>query len=294
MLGDQEGRLFNTYLGCCRSVCSAVGICWRPSSGPPTSTAPPGRPDRADRSANSVALAARAHSVARRFWLLPGGTDDLANSVDFVFGLARNRRLVGEIGAELAQAEAQARRTGKPARRFKDFSYSTLDTCRGALGVVGATTAIQLRPWFSSFPMSSFCAVRRIGLRHTQFVEAPAGTIRLKLFKIGALVKASARRIKFALPTACPYANEWPAAACTSPARPLFEASPQSTQSAATPPEPTGDRDNPKSPTRVAQMAQWTRAPLRSRTVQKRPKIRRCLSALKSGLADFPLLLGNS
>ena len=32
-------------------------------------------------------------------------------------------------------------------------------------------------------------------------------------FKIGALVKISARRIKFALPTACPYANEWRLAA---------------------------------------------------------------------------------
>ena len=37
--------------------------------------------------------------------------------------------------------------------------------------------------------------------------------IRLKLFKIGALVKVSARRIKFALPTACPYVNEWRLAA---------------------------------------------------------------------------------
>jgi hypothetical protein len=51
-----------------------------------------------------------------------------ANRVDFLFGLARNPRLVREIDAELAQAEAQARQTGKSARRFKDFSYSTLES----------------------------------------------------------------------------------------------------------------------------------------------------------------------
>ena len=77
----------------------------------------------------------------------------------------------------------------------------------------GTMMANQLRLWFSSFAYVLVCAVRRIGLRHTQFADATAGTIRLKLFKIGALVKVSARRIKFALPTACPYANEWRLAA---------------------------------------------------------------------------------
>jgi hypothetical protein len=31
------------------------------------------------------------------------------------------------------------------------------------------------------------CALRQIALRHTQFAEATCGTVRLKLFKIGAL-----------------------------------------------------------------------------------------------------------
>ena len=48
--------------------------------------------------------------------------------VDFVFGLARNQRLVGEIEAELAQAEAESIATGKAARRFKDVMWSTLDS----------------------------------------------------------------------------------------------------------------------------------------------------------------------
>ena len=43
------------------------------------------------------------------------------NQVDFVFGLARNARLVEEISVELLQAEAEASSTGKPVRRFKDI-----------------------------------------------------------------------------------------------------------------------------------------------------------------------------
>jgi hypothetical protein len=48
-----------------------------------------------------------------------------ANGVDYVFGLARNSRLVGEIEAELAQAQGESARTGRPARRFKDFQWTT-------------------------------------------------------------------------------------------------------------------------------------------------------------------------
>ena len=49
-----------------------------------------------------------------------------ANHVDYLFGLARNDRLTAEIAAELAQARAASERTEKPARRFKDFTWSTL------------------------------------------------------------------------------------------------------------------------------------------------------------------------
>ncbi|MCW6512805.1 IS1380 family transposase [Lichenifustis flavocetrariae] len=48
--------------------------------------------------------------------------------VDFVFGLARNARLVEEIAVELIQAEDEATRTREPARRFKDFRWSTRDS----------------------------------------------------------------------------------------------------------------------------------------------------------------------
>ena len=52
-------------------------------------------------------------------------------------------------------------------------------------------------------------SLRRIALRHTQFAEATCGTIRLKLFKIGALMRVSVRRIKIAMASACPYQNEF-------------------------------------------------------------------------------------
>jgi DDE family transposase len=48
------------------------------------------------------------------------------NSVDFLFGLAKNARLNTEIESELAAAQEQSQRTGKPARRFKDFIWRTL------------------------------------------------------------------------------------------------------------------------------------------------------------------------
>jgi hypothetical protein len=50
------------------------------------------------------------------------------NRVDYLFGLARNARLVAEIHNELAWAEDDAIKSGKPARRFKDFRWTTRDS----------------------------------------------------------------------------------------------------------------------------------------------------------------------
>jgi hypothetical protein len=48
-----------------------------------------------------------------------------ASGVDYVFGLARNERLGTAIAAEMAEAEAAARKTGAAARRFADFAWTT-------------------------------------------------------------------------------------------------------------------------------------------------------------------------
>jgi Transposase DDE domain group 1 len=45
--------------------------------------------------------------------------------VDYVFGLARNVRLVRAIGAELHEAKAESQHTQRPARRFKELVYRT-------------------------------------------------------------------------------------------------------------------------------------------------------------------------
>jgi hypothetical protein len=50
------------------------------------------------------------------------------NAVDFLFGLARNSRLVDAIKAELAEAAEHSQQTGKSARRFKDFAWTTRDS----------------------------------------------------------------------------------------------------------------------------------------------------------------------
>jgi hypothetical protein len=62
------------------------------------------------------------------------------------------------------------------------------------------------------------CALRRIGLKHTQFARASCGTIRLKFPENRgapenrALVRTSVRRIKLAMPSAFPHQAEYLAA----------------------------------------------------------------------------------
>ena len=187
--------------------------------------------------------------------------------VDYVFGLARNKRLEAKIAPELAQARAAAQASGRPARCFKDFLWSTRESWSRQRRVVakaewtqgegnprfvvtslkpkatgarhlneqvycargdmenrikecqtdlfadrtstGTMRANQLRLWFASMAYVLMCALRRIGLPHTQFAEATCGTIRLKLLKIGALVRVSVRRIKFAMASGCPWQREW-------------------------------------------------------------------------------------
>ena len=60
-----------------------------------------------------------------------------ANGVDYVFGLARNKRLETLLVDELAQAKALCDQSGKAARVFKDFRYQTLDSWSRERRVVG-------------------------------------------------------------------------------------------------------------------------------------------------------------
>lgn len=276
--GHQEGRFFHGYYDCYCYLPLYV-FCGRHL------LAAKLRPSNIDGSAGAVEEAARIVAQIRARWprtrILLRADSGFArealmawceqNRIDFVFGLARNARLVEEIYVELANAEEESRRTGRPARRYKDFRYSTLDSwsrrrrvigkaewtqgeanprfivtslskaeangcflyekvycargdmenrikeCQGDLFADRTSTttmrANQLRLWLASFAYVLVCALRRIGLAHTQFAEATCGTIRLKLLKLAGLARVSARRIKFALASAHPYADEWRLAA---------------------------------------------------------------------------------
>jgi hypothetical protein len=193
-----------------------------------------------------------------------------ANGVDYIFGLAKNKRLVRTIAAEIAEARKESKTSAKPARRFKEFSWSTHESwsrerrviakaewtqdeanprfivtslpqakgdgrhlyervycARGEMEnrikecqldlFAGRTStasfrANQLRLWFASMAYVLVDSLRRIALPTTDLAQATCGTIRRKLFKIGALVTISVRRIKLAMASGCPYKTVFAAA----------------------------------------------------------------------------------
>ena len=277
--GEQEGRFFRgyydhycylpLYVFCGRHLLAAKL-----------------RPGNVDAAAGAVEEVARIVAQIRQCWpkvriLLRGDSgfarEELmawceANRVHFLFGLQQNPRLNAEIEGELKRAGARSRRTGRPARVFKDFMWMTVrDSWSRRRRVVGKAEftiegpnpryvvtslsrrscetrylyeklycargemenrikecqldlyadrtstatlrANQLRLWFASMAYVLLCGLRRIGLHHTQFAKATCGTIRLKLLKIGALVRISVRRIKFAMASSCPVAKTWKRAA---------------------------------------------------------------------------------
>jgi hypothetical protein len=151
--GHQEGRFFHGYYDCYCYLPLYV-FCGRHL------LAAKLRPSNIDASAGSVEEVARIVAQIRRRWprtrILLRADSGFAretlmawremNQVDFVFGLARNARLVEEISVELLQAEAEASATGKPARRFKDFRYATLDSWSRRRRVVAKADGQRARP----------------------------------------------------------------------------------------------------------------------------------------------------
>ena len=62
----------------------------------------------------------------------------------------------------------------------------------------------QFRLIASSLAYSLLEAIRRLALRGTDMARAQAGTIRLKLLKIGAVIIRNTRRVSLHLSSACP------------------------------------------------------------------------------------------
>lgn len=188
--------------------------------------------------------------------------------VDYVLGVAKNRRLEGKIAAEMATAVAEAQERGQAARRFAEFCYATLKSWSRTRRVIGKAEALPptleggaykknhrfivtslpaethpaqelyeqfycargeaenrvkehklglfsarcssnllgantLRFYLSTFAMILFRGLRE-ALLGTCLAKATAGRIRLRLLKIGALVRISVRRIYLAMSSACP------------------------------------------------------------------------------------------
>ena len=65
--------------------------------------------------------------------------------------------------------------------------------------------ANQLRLYLSAMAYVLVCGLRRLGLRATELATAQAATIRLRLFKIGALVRITVRRVWISLPRSYPW-----------------------------------------------------------------------------------------
>ena len=174
------------------------------------------------------------------------------NQVDFLFGLARNRRLQKIIGKQMHEAKLLHAATGKAARVFTEFDYQTRKSWARPRRVVAKAEVLdkgenprfvvtslgadkwaarelyeqfycqrgemenrikeqmclfayrlsteemkgnQLRLYLSAIAYTLVEALRRLALKGTEWAEAQVDTIRLKLFKIGALVRISARRV---------------------------------------------------------------------------------------------------
>ena len=67
--------------------------------------------------------------------------------------------------------------------------------------------ANQLRLWLSSVAYVLVNTLREVGLKGTQFEKAQCHTIRLKLFKIGAAIRVTVRKVWVSLSTSYPYAQ---------------------------------------------------------------------------------------
>ncbi|WP_341756064.1 MULTISPECIES: transposase [unclassified Candidatus Tisiphia] len=69
--------------------------------------------------------------------------------------------------------------------------------------------ANQLRLILSSLAYTLVEYIRDKFLQGTELAKAQVGTIRLKLFKIGAVIIRNSRRIKFLLSSSYPYQHIW-------------------------------------------------------------------------------------
>jgi hypothetical protein len=268
--GQQEGRFFHGYYGhyCYLPLYIFAGdhlLCARL------------RTANSDGSTGAVGEVERITGQLRRHWpevkiILRADSgfcrEELMNwceqnGVDYILGLARNRRLEAMLSEALAEAKQRHEETGQAARVFRELRYQTRESWTRERRVVGKAEHLsrganprfvvtsltseawearalyeelycqrgemenrvkeqfqlfsdrlsthwlwsnQLRLSLSAFAYVLIDTLRRVGLPGTEMARAEANTIRLRLLKIGAIVRVSARKIWVSLANAHPAA----------------------------------------------------------------------------------------
>lgn len=267
--GKQEGRFFHGYYGhyCYLPLyifCGDHVLCARL------------RPSSIGPAVGAKKEVARVVEQIRQCWpavqiILRGDSGFCVNElmewceqqrVDYVLGLARNKRLEASVAEALGQAKQQWEATQQPARVFVEFEHETANgtwnrkrrvvakaehidgksnprfivtslagpawekralyeetyCARGDMenrikeqfvlfaDRVSASTmrGNQLRIYFSVIAYTLMNGLRRLGLRTTALATAQVGTIRLKLLKIGALVRVTVRKVWIRMATSYP------------------------------------------------------------------------------------------
>lgn len=270
--GKQEGRFFHGYYGhyCYLPLYIFSGeflLCARL------------RPSDIDASAGSDIELERIVGRIRQEWpdtkILVRGDSGFCreslmawceeNGVKYVFGLARNDRLIRRINGSLKRMRKVCKKSGVAVREFRDMRYRTRDSWSRARRVVAKAEhlpkgsnprfivtslspkevdpqtlyevvycargdmenrikeqqlylfanrtssatmrANQTRLYFSSIAYVLMQALRRLGLRNTEYARAQCHTIRIKLLKIGAAVKITFRKIWISLSGSYPYSD---------------------------------------------------------------------------------------
>jgi hypothetical protein len=144
LYGDQEGRHFHGYYDCYCYLPLYI-FCGRHL------LAAKLRTSSADAADGSVAEVARIVAQIRARWprtiiVIRADSgfcrDDLmswceANKVQYVLGLAGNRRLLARIAPEMRKAKRKSKRTGQQARVFADFDYRTRQSWSAKRRVIG-------------------------------------------------------------------------------------------------------------------------------------------------------------
>ena len=151
--GQQEGRFFHGYYDCYCYLplyvfCGSHVLCARL------------RQSNIDASAGSVEELERIVSQLREHWseveILVRGDSGFArealmvwceeNSVDYVFGLARNRRLEAALEPALARVEEMCAASGEPERVYEEIRYCTRDSWSLERRVIGKAEITRVGP----------------------------------------------------------------------------------------------------------------------------------------------------